>query len=405
MQTVFTYSKLATNLGVPAKFVGTPFLINEDGVFESNLSSYFLARRNGDYIPGEVSGIALELQGVAATQCDIGYLKNRAYQLDVYRRWCKKKAIDPVQIDSNQLERFARDYERGKITDTSALSPDSVNQELRAVIDFLGYCVATGRRATLSLPFKKFSSARRPSAFATTTSRAMAGKAYLVMRRVNPRDFTDWHTREELENFFSGFDKSHYRLGAEIIFSTGLRLAELLSLRVDSFPSPDEWKASRKSRYIRVLGKFKKWRRVEVELDIVKKVFGFKKTQRGKNLKAYGKSSNLLLIGEYGPVSRRMFQRAIHSVAKLTGCAGLSSHLLRHHYAAYFLLTAWKRKKSNEDFRVDYGISVLSHELIRLQQNLGHASPITTTKYLMALGYLTGSNISDELRESLDHGD
>lgn len=405
MSNVYTYSKIAIELGVPPKFLGTPFLINEDGVFEKVFSKYFLARRNGDYVPGEVSGVGLELEGIAATQCDVGYLKNRAYQLDIYRRWCRKKKIDPLQIDSNQLEIFARDCEKGKITGAFTLSPSSLNQYLQTVIDFLRYCVATGRRARLSLPYRELSSAKRSQQFSRTANLGMSGKSYLVMRRVNPRDVIYWYTEKELQKFFDQFDKSHFRLGAEIVFSTGLRLAELLNLRVNTFPTPDQWRQSRKARYIRVRGKNKKLRMVEIELDIVNKVHAFLKTQHKKNLKIYGKSTKLLLVGAHGPVSRRMFQRAVHSVATAIGFTGLSTHLLRHHYAAHFLLKAWERKKIRQDFQIDNGVTVLSHELLRLQQNLGHAHPETTMIYLSALGYLLGADISDELRAEFDNED
>lgn len=404
MSTVHFYGVHATRNGVPKKFVGTPFIVDEEGRLDGTLSRYFLARRNGDYVPGEYSGTSLELHGVRATQCGPVYLRNRAYQLDVYRRWCNQKNIVYTEASASQIERFASDYESGRITGASGIKPSSTNQVLTSVIDFLSYCVAIGLRKKLNLPFKvlniQYSSSSRPFSFRARNSRKV--KQYLVRRRENPRDIVDWSNFEEIEQFLEGFDGSQFRLGAEIIYACGLRLSELLNTTIHTFPTPEEWKASRRNRYIEVVGKYGKQRSVEVELEIVRKVHSFIDTQRKKNITLSGRKSAKLLIGPNGPVAHRMFQRAVKAVATALGMEHLCPHMLRHHYAAHFLLRAWNARRFERPYNSAEGMALLGHELIRLQQNLGHSNLETTCGYLNALGYLAVPKIAEELQADLE---
>lgn len=404
MRTVHFYGDIATRRGVPKKFLGTPFVVDEDGKIDIPISQYFLARRNGDYIPGEISGVSMELRGLRAAQCSPVYLRNRSYHLDLFRRWSRSKSISHVQADANHIEQFATDYESGKLTGSIGLKPSTTNQVLCSVIDFLSYCVVTGLRKKLGLPYKSFT-VNYPSGSRPFSSRARHGtrvKHYIVSRRENPREIVEWSTFKEIQDFLDGFDRSEHRLGAEIIYATGLRLSEMLNLCIDTFPTESEWKANRKKRYIRVKGKRGKIRDVEIELAIVRKVHNFIQTQRPKNLRKWGRQSKYLLVGPSGRISQRMFQRAVKAVAKAVGQDYLCPHMIRHHYAAHFLLRAWDTRRDHTPYTAGLGTLLLGHELIRLQQNLGHSNLETTCGYLTALGYLAAPQLSDRLRAGLE---
>lgn len=88
MKTVFFVDDFGVREGIPQEFLGVPFIINENGEPESRVNEYLLARRNGDWEKHiRKTGISPELMGRTALRANLTYLRNRAYHIDVFRRW------------------------------------------------------------------------------------------------------------------------------------------------------------------------------------------------------------------------------------------------------------------------------------------------------------------------------
>lgn len=85
-RTVFFVGEQAAAEGMPKAFIGTPFIIDEDGALDARTTEYLLARRNGDWSgPHVQAGVEAELSGNPVHKASPLYLRSRAYQLDSYR--------------------------------------------------------------------------------------------------------------------------------------------------------------------------------------------------------------------------------------------------------------------------------------------------------------------------------
>lgn len=199
------------------------------------------------------------------------------------------------------------------------------------------------------------------------------------------------------------------------MYATGLRIAETLSLTSTSFPTPEQFRSDAKYRFLRVRGKGRKWRSINLDEPIVLEVAHFRKYDRRLSLREGEPEPDALIIGEtgvgVGPLWPRHVQKEFARVREAAHIAGVTPHILRHHYAAHTLLRAWRRRSALlgiplEEFDTANAQGVLSQDIIRLKENLGHASMDTTFGYLGAVLYLLGSAIpvaySDELDEFVE---
>lgn len=400
-RTVFFYGALAVAEGVPKEFLGTPHFVDEDGQPDYQLNEYMLARRNGDWMGAlRASGIHAEVQGHRVLRAKTNFLRTRAYQLDAFRRWCRSQGLRPTVLNEQGIDQYAEDLEEGLVTGFSGgLLPQSVNQHLASIIDFLLFATARGWRERTGLTVRT----RRGRA----SGRQEKRWGYALMRRTNPAEIDIWYTEDDITTFIEEFETAPAKLAAKIMYATGLRISEVLSLTLDDIPSIAQFRADRARRYLNVVGKYDKRRRVPLTEAIVTdigKFVGFERRSYARRLQA---PTDILLIastssGSAAPLKARALQKEFKRAREAAEKLHLSPHLLRHHYAAHYLLRAWRaRQMSTPAF--DRGIAepLLSHELLVLKQNLGHSSLDTTTKYLHAVGFLCGSDIPDVYARSL----
>ncbi len=403
LKTVFRFGTRALELGVPPSFAGLPFVIDEDGQPDVRLNTYLLARRNGDWSAGGAVALHAVLSGRRVARAKLNTLQNRAYQLDVFRRWCRSESLDLSNVEDSDLEAFAAALEEGAITGFSGgLQSASVNQYLTSAIDLLRFGSATGWRGQLVLAMRR-----------TRREGRKLGQVPMVMRRLDPAAIESWYTRTEIERFLEAFETAPVKLAARVMAKMGLRLFETLALRPDDFPTIEEYRRDRAKRSIRVRGKFDKVRRVPLGEDILMAVQSFCKFERLRLARTLREPTELLLIGasnggrSTGPLSSRVVQKAFVVAREEAGFSALTPHLLRHHYAAHFLLEAWERRAaltnhSPRAYTVGQGSDLLSNDLIALKQSLGHASLETTMRYLYAISYLLGSEIPQTYSDELD---
>jgi hypothetical protein len=106
-------------------------------------------------------------------------------------------------------------------------------------------------------------------------------------------------------------------------------------------------------------------------------------------------------------MTHRYLQEQFALARAASGKSGITPHILRHHYAAHFLIRAWKGKPSaaGTDVRhLDLGVvgHALSAELVTLQQAMGHAWIETTLGYLGAILPLLGADLAEEYSSELE---
>ncbi len=138
----------------------------------------------------------------------------------------------------------------------------------------------------------------------------------------------------------------------ELMYSSGLRVSELLSLKLSQISS--------EKMTIRVIGKGSKERIVPVGEYALEYVNEYINTARKKNP---GRKTNILFLNRYGkPLSRQYFFLQIKKYGEMAGIKKeLSPHTIRHCFATHLL-------ENNADLRV-------------IQEMLGHSSIATTQIY------------------------
>lgn len=137
----------------------------------------------------------------------------------------------------------------------------------------------------------------------------------------------------------------------EILYSSGLRVSELVSLKLEDI--------NLEAGFLRVLGKGSKERIVPLHLRAVEKVKRYIARQRAEIL---GKKSSpyLFVTRRGGPMTRQRFWQTIKVLGKKLGIE-LSPHTMRHSFATHLL-------EGGADLR-------------SLQKMLGHADISTTQIY------------------------
>ncbi len=191
-------------------------------------------------------------------------------------------------------------------------------------------------------------------------------------------------------------------------------------MKLESFPTLEEYRRDPAKRRIGIQGKFKKRRKVPLDEAVVKAVGKFKSVDRKLYEKRLVEPTDLLLISDSvrrrvngsvvsttAPLKPRQLQKEFAKARNAAGFSALSPHLLRHHFAAHYLLRAWRRKAAygglNEAvFDIGTVSSLLATELLELRNALGHTSLDTTMGYLYGVAYLLGSDIPELYSTELD---
>lgn len=397
MRTVFFYSSRAIADGVPAAFLGIPHFITERGEPELQMNEYMLARRNGDWAgPQKPGGIYAEIQGQRVLRAKPTYLRTRGYQLDAFRRWCQGHDLRISQATEPLIDQYAEDLEEGLVTEfEGGILPQSVNQHILSIIDFLQFATAQGWRDKVGLTVRTRTTGRK---------KVEASFSYELMRRANPSEITTWYSEAEIVRFIDEFETAPGKLSAKIMYFTGMRISEVLSLNLSDVPTLEEFQADKAKQWIEVVGKYDKRRRVSFPEQLLRETHRFIGFERRRYTARLIAPTNRLIIGPStggasAPMKPRALQKEFQRARQAAKMSILSPHLLRHHYATHFLLKAWRTRQAGRaaalPFEVRIAEPLLAHELILLRQNLGHVSLDTTVQYLYAVGYLYGSDIPD----------
>ena len=151
-------------------------------------------------------------------------------------------------------------------------------------------------------------------------------------------------TKEEIKKLLSATDNFKHQLLIELLYSSGLRLSELINLRTEDLEIKD------KIGWVR-RGKGAKDRLIILSEKVSKDLTKFLKERKG-----------YVFEGHAGHLSKRAVQKMLAELAKTSGIAKhVHPHMLRHSFATHLL-------EAGVDIR-------------KIQELLGHADLSTTQIY------------------------
>lgn len=277
---------------------------------------------------------------------------NRAAATGDFLRWLGSErrlsphTVEAYERDLEQFEGFVGEWSGGG--DWSWADVDRL-----AIRAWLGELDELGRAdSTIA---RKLSTLRVFFGFLQRTGRREDNPARLVRARSSGRTLPAFLTRPQIDALFDDYadgadDSARDRALLEVLYSSGLRLAELHGLDVGDI--------DRSRGQVRVLGKGNKERIVPLGSAALAAV--------DRWLEASGRSAaddGPLFLSERGSrLSRRQIQRIVAArLARATDGESLSPHALRHTFATHLL---------------DEGA-----DLMAVKELLGHASLSTTRIY------------------------
>ncbi|RMC32860.1 tyrosine-type recombinase/integrase [Paracoccus alkanivorans] len=407
---VFILGDVAINEGASREFSGCPFVLMPSG-YPEKINEYLQELWIGSWC----AGIATPLDSASGAPFGFGRryrplpssVRETANRLVNYLHWCAdhkmhhgKGVLDPISVSEKDIARLGDQMEAGLwSSDHKSLSPTTIGQRQLAIIHFLQWASARGYA-----PKAEFTSTLAARKIATSNGGSCTTLQHrlLVVRRAQPREVR-FPTEAEVKSAMAAVTDSALQIGMRLVFFCGLRADEVCRLTVADVI--DEKVSAGGQRFIRVLGKGRKRRSVEIDTDLLNHILDYIEFERPIRLHRRGTKGDALLINEH--TGRRFQYRAFWQGFRKCK-RDVSPHLGRHWYAVMYLLRAWRREEVKAERKgvaiaTDMMHSLLSIDLIRLQQNLGHAYLSTTERYLVALDqFIDKADLAMSFQDMID---
>lgn len=240
-----------------------------------------------------------------------------------YEKRFSAHTVAAYRSDLEQFQAFLQEFgltEPEKATDKvvrtwmmrlmeQGIGPRSVNRKLSALRGFFHFARLTGTITT------------EPTA--------------LIDPPKTPKRLPEFVEEKRLERMFDeltwpeGFKGTTHRLVLELLYGTGMRLAELLGLTVGD--------TDLDANTLRVLGKRNKERVLPIGPDLAASIQGYL-TERTALSGTPDVGSRLLTDASGKPLARRSVQRLVtHYLSGVTSQQKRSPHVLRHTFATHML--------------------------------------------------------------------
>ncbi|MEJ4112568.1 site-specific tyrosine recombinase XerD [Corynebacterium kroppenstedtii] len=262
-------------------------------------------------------------------------LSNYRRDLNKYVSWMKLRNLTIDRVDENEVEQFIADLRQGD--PTLGWSPLAASSAARATVTVRSLHRFAHEEGALVSDVTVGVSVPRP---AQTLPHALTVEQ--VARLIDSCPIPESHNPIALRD----------RALVELLYGTGVRISEALSLDIDSI--------DRGHSFVRVMGKGRKERLVPIGAPALHAIDAWLVQGRPSMVK---KSDKALFLNNRGNrLGRQSAWKFLHSAAERCGLGdAVGPHTLRHSYATHLL-------QGGADIRV-------------VQELLGHASVTTTQIY------------------------
>jgi len=273
-------------------------------------------------------------RGLSKNTC-LAYARDAEHFLE----HCRRNKKDPARADNLFLDEYF-----WKLKDAGRLKPASLFRKMEAVKAFYRFLLLEGR--TTRDPTRNFKSPRLPERIPRFIEKPEMNEIMRVFPHPVPASRGEGAKK-------GGFGKIRTMTIVELLYATGMRISELLDLKLESVNIKQGW--------VRVLGKGGKERMIPMHKTVIHRIDKYIDARQerfgGKD------AADELFVNRFGKkLSRVQVWKDIHRLGNLARLEKkLHPHLFRHTFASHLL-------QGGADLR-------------SIQEMLGHASLNTTQVY------------------------
>jgi integrase len=383
---LFRVSDDAIAAGVPVRLRGCPFFIAASGS-RRDLNRFLEQRYLGRWFSSEtrMKAAGQAMIGKKPKRPASGSVEQQGQRVHNFLNWFdsqdERHWTAAVEDD---IDRYAEAMETGAWSaDGEPLATSTICQRQIDAIHFLEWAKERGLAPQFSVTEEEVYEVVSVKSGGKSVAKR---KRFRVVRRPDPAVIC-FPTSSEVESHIDSVKDPAHQLGTKLVYRCGLRASEVINLRISDLPS-----ASRRAGnqfFLSVLGKGRKRRNPEIDAEFLEEIRDFVEFERAIRAARASQRTDHLLLNQRGePLTYHVFWEQFVSDSQF------SPHLGRHWYAVNYLVKRWEAEQRRAAERGlllanDQMPQVLSLDLIRLQQNLGHASLMTTFRYLVCLRQFT----------------
>jgi integrase/recombinase XerD len=311
--------------------------------------------------------------------------KDYAKLLADWYRFCERAGVDPVSAQRNELVTYL-EHMRERVKGST------VNKRVGLLEHWFSFLV--NARYRIALPFgirevwKSVGMLR-----GTVTHKSIVSDLRL---RAEQRQHRRYCVRSELIEFIKALRNNRDEIAARIMYATGIRVSELISLTLDHLPTDLSGYITRKqSARVFVIGKGAKERMVQFPAGLLSEISEYIGGLRGK---AATRQLLVSLDRRRLPITAQAIQSAFAKLAKKMGIIGLTAHKFRHGYAMERLIFLTRLYGQDNKPTDDREIFTPAYRALKqVSSELGHADISSTEEYLQFLDTYTADYNQDHI--------
>lgn len=291
--------------------------------------------------------------------------------------WCEVNNIDWRDVGNDREATILAEFRDWNLSsEGGSLSASTVNTRLRLLCAYYRYASSRGWVATVPDGMETIT-VRKPKGFLAHLDASGGSQTAPSVMLKQPRTLIKVLSKHQAIDLLSAINNPTHKLIVRLALTTGLRREELATFPAKYVINPTSYTQHRS--FIRVnlnprdmTIKYKQPRGIDVPRTVMEDLWQYVLNGRHQQESLSGRSqSALFLTGSGEPYANdgAAFFDIVKKAGKAASIPYVNVHVLRHTYATHTLYAMMQAKAQ-------------THALMYVRDRLGHASVMTTERYL-----------------------